>query len=233
MKQFIERNKNLTWNFPKTNLTNPVEFTEWLVKQKDIGWFKLDIDIDIDKWKTELTSVEQFYVNHRYHQGHQGWQGCSIHGLSSNSTESTNFGNFDWTEISNLTPSITNFWKNYFPVQGYKRLRFMKLSPGGFVDIHNDLPDGGKFEDLDPLRQTLSINLAVVHPDNCNMIIEGCGTVPWQEGSAFIINITKNHCLVNNSNKDRIHMIAECVVGDRLSDFAELIYRSYQRYYCD
>jgi hypothetical protein len=229
MNTFINNNKNLSWNLPITHLSDPVEFTEWLVKQEDLGWIKLDLDIDLLEWKKEAAAVEEFFVDHRSHQGHVGWQGCAIHGQAYNQTESSNESNFGWTELSEITPVITHFWKSVFPVQGYKRLRFMKLAPGGLINIHNDLPDGVTFNEIDPLRQTLSVNLAIAHPSECDMIVEGCGTVPWSEGSCFIINITKNHCVVNNSTMPRIHMIAECVVGNRLLDFSNLIYRSYQR----
>jgi hypothetical protein len=233
MDNFINKNKNLTWSLPKTDLSNPVEFTEWLVRQETLGWVKLNLEIDVLQWKKEAAIIEEFFVDHRSHQGHIGWQGCSIHGQSHNRTETVDDVEFNWTELAALTPSITDFWKLVFPVQGYKRLRFMKLAPGGIINIHNDLPDGTTFDDIDPLRQTLSVNLAITHPSDCDMIVEGCGTVPWSEGSCFIINITKNHCVVNNSSLPRIHMIAECLVGDRLLDFSNLLYNSYQRMISD
>jgi Aspartyl/Asparaginyl beta-hydroxylase len=233
MNDFINKNKNLTWSLPKTDLSNPVEFTEWLVRQESLGWIELNLEIDVHLWKKEAASIEEFFVDHRSHQGHTGWQGCSIHGQSHNRTETVDDVEFDWTELAALTPSITDFWKSVFPVQGYKRLRFMKLAPGGIINIHNDLPDGAAFDDIDPLRQTLSVNLAITHPSDCDMIVEGCGTVPWSEGRCFIINITKNHCVVNNSSLPRIHMIAECLVGDRLLDFSNLLYNSYQRMISD
>lgn len=233
MKSFIEKNKNLSWKFPKTDLTDPVMFTKWLIKQDNFGWLRLDVDIDVEKWKEESDVIKEYYVSHRSHQNHIGWQGCAIHGIGPNQTETQDSDCFSWTEISSMTPTITNFWKNVFPSETYRRLRFMKLSPKGSINIHNDLPNGLEFKDLDPLNQTISINLAITHPYDCNMVLEDFGTIPWAEGSCFIINITRNHCVVNNSNEDRIHMIAECVIGNRLKDFSELIYRSYQRYHCD
>ena len=229
MDDFINKNKNLSWTLPKTNLTNPIEFTEWLVRQESVGWIRLDLKIDIDQWKKEAAIIEQFYVDHRNHQGHVGWQGCAIHGTAHTQTETSDSDEFKWTEIANLTPTITDFWKHIFPAQSYKRLRFMKLVPGGRINIHNDLPEGTEFKDIDPLRQTISINLAITHPADCDMIVEGHGTVPWQEGRCFIVNITKNHCVMNNSREPRVHMIAECVIGDRLMDFSNLLYSSYQR----
>jgi hypothetical protein len=233
MNDFVKKNKNLSWALPSTELTNPVEFAEWIVQQESIGWINLTVPIDIEQWQREAANIEQFFVDHRSHQGHVGWQGCAIHGLSHTQTETSSSEDFKWTKLAELTPTITNFWKHGFPVQGYKRLRFMKLLPGGMINVHNDLPDNVQFKDIDPLRQTISVNLAITHPDNCDMIVEGCGTVPWKAGECFIVNITKNHCVVNNSDQPRVHMIAECIVGDKLLDFSKLVYDSYQRMLCD
>jgi hypothetical protein len=95
MDDFINKNKNLSWTLPKTNLTNPIEFTEWLVRQESVGWIRLDLKIDIDQWKKEAAIIEQFYVDHRNHQGHVGWQGCAIHGTAHTQTETSDSDEFN------------------------------------------------------------------------------------------------------------------------------------------
>jgi hypothetical protein len=73
------------------------------------------------------------------------------------------------------------------------------------------------------------INVAIMHPEDCHMTLEGHGTVPFQEGKAFIINIRNVHSFVNNSSSNRIHLIAHGVPGNRKEEFVELIARSYRK----
>ena len=227
---FADQNKNLNWAVD-VNVTDPVNTTRWLFKQDTIGWLKLDIDFDLNSFKQEMAAAEPYYVTHRSGEIHQGWSSCCVHGVDI--SETTHHGDitkqhFDWTELADSVPTIVNFWKN-FPVQGFKRLRFMKLDPGGYIDVHNDLPDWGRhlsLKDLDVLNETIAINLAITHPTGCEMISEECGVLPWQEGSIYILNNTRNHAIINHSSQTRIHMIAECIIGDRLEDFSNLIFKS-------
>lgn len=242
MQDFIEKNKNKIYNppIPPRGL-NSIELTEWLFHQDDMGWLKLDIEFDLEIWKKECSIAEKYYVNHRgsanyENSEHRGWHSCCIHGLGITNTEAEEQANqhlFHWTELSERTPAITKFWKE-FPVENYRRLRFMCLEGNGYIGVHNDLPttiNASSLKDLDPLRSTISINVAIIHPTDCEFVTEKFGTVPMKEGEAYIINITKNHCVVNKNKNNRIHMIAECVVGDRLHDFSTLIYRSYKKQY--
>jgi hypothetical protein len=227
---FANQNRNLNWSV-NVNITNPINTTEWLFQQDDIGWLKLDLGFNLGKFKDEMIAAEPYYVSHRNGELHRGWSSCCIHGVSISETthrKDISIQKFNWTELANKVPSVVNFWKN-FPVQGFKRLRFMKLDPGGYIDIHNDLPDWGKhlsLKDLNVLKETVAVNLAITHPKECEMISEGRGTLPWQEGSIYILNNTRNHAIINHSDQPRVHMIAECIIGDRLEDFSNLIFDS-------
>ena len=77
----------------------------------------------------------------------------------------------------------------------------MKLNPGGLINIHNDI--GFKVK---------PINIAINHPDDCNMYMwneymEFIGKVPWKEGKAFEMDLDLNHMVVNNSSINRYHII--------------------------
>jgi hypothetical protein len=63
------------------------------------------------------------------------------------------------------------------------------------------------------------------------MSLDGYGQIPWQEGKAFIINIRNYHSVINFSNKNRIHLIAHGIPGNRKNEFVELIARSYRKQY--
>ena len=240
IKNFIKEHQNKTWPapVPPKNLS-AVELTRWLFSKDDTGWLKIDLDIDLHTWKKEMLSAEKYYVNHRWSKNyqesaHQGWQSCCIHGLGITNTtadDSADQSLFQWTELSKEVPNIKKFWLS-FPVQYFRRLRFMKLDPKGYIGVHNDVPIESPFislADLKPLENTVTVNIAITQPKDCLFVIENCGTVPWSEGSIFMINNTKNHCVINNSDQPRIHMIAECVVGNRLYEFAELIYKSFKK----
>jgi hypothetical protein len=104
----------------------------------------------------------------------------------------------------------------------------MRIAPGGGINWHNDgqLPTG-----IDPLVSILPINVAVIHPTNCEMEIEGHGVVPWTEGKIIMLNISKNHAVFNRSAKDRIHMIANVILGNRTKEFCEMLVRCYNKQY--
>lgn len=240
---FVEQNKDKTWTMPTPpSGLNPIELTKWLFEQDAIGWIKLDVEFDLNAWKRESFAAEKYYVNHRDSDNyadaeHRGWRSCCIHGIDIDKTqaeESANLHLFHWTELANEVPTITKFWKE-FPVEAYRRLRFMRLDAGGYIGVHDDLPTeihrGTSLKELNPLKNTISINVAIVHPDQCDFVTENFGTVPITEGGVYIINITKPHCVVNFSNYPRTHIIAECVVGNQLEEFANLIYRSYNKEY--
>lgn len=240
IKKFIKNFERKKWDPPPPpSHLSPIEFTNWLFDQDDMGWLKLDISFDLEGWKSESMQAEKYYVNHRDSENyfglkHKGWMSCCIHGISIEKTQAEEEANqdlFHWTALSDEIPSITSFWKK-FPAERFKRLRFMKLESKGFIGVHNDLPAGIKnisLKELKVLDQSIAINVAIWHPPSCKFVTEHFGTVPWCEGDIYIINVTKNHCVINESNFPRVHIIAECVIGDKQNEFAELIYKSYKK----
>ena len=213
---------------------NDYELADWLLNKSDFGWLELDIQFDLDEWKKETAAAQ--FVDHRGSE-HPGWNSSCIHGIDVDKTGAwTNYGYtreedvpYQWTSISQHTPSIKRFWEQ-FPYERYRRIRFMELEPGGKISPHSDAP--GRLpgeQDLDMLEFGVPINVAIMHPENCHMTLEGHGTVPFQEGKAFIINIRNVHSFVNNSNSNRIHLIAHGVPGNRKEEFVELIAKSYRK----
>jgi len=210
------------------------ELADWLLNKSDFGWLELDIQFDLDEWKKETAAAQ--FVDHRGSE-HPGWNSSCIHGIDVDKTGAwTNYGYtreedvpYQWTSISQHTPSIKRFWEQ-FPYERYRRIRFMELEPGGKISPHSDAP--GRLpgeQDLDMLEFGVPINVAIIHPEDCHMTLEGHGTIPFQEGKAFIINIRNVHSFVNNSSSNRIHLIAHGVPGNRKEEFVELIARSYRK----
>ena len=204
------------------------------ILRTDIPWLELDIPFNVDVWKQQALEAEPFYQEYR-DSSSQGWSSCCLHGLGVDKTYTAdNYGHdeyhapYAYTELAYRTPVITDFWKNQFPTERYTRIRFMKVAPGGRIDWHND---GSIPPDIDPLLSILPINLAVVHPGNCSMEIEGHGSVPWQDGKVFLINISKNHAVFNHSSKSRVHMIANVILGNRTKEFCDMLVRCYTKQY--
>ena len=205
------------------------------ILRKPIGWIELDIEFDLNAWQQEAAQAQPFLVEHREGDGHEGWRSCCLHGIDWDKTGHwSRYDNVEsdliyrWTKVSHLTPRITEFWKT-FPTERFARLRFMELAAGGHIAAHNDSPEGVKNTEFDMMDHMIPINVAITHPKDCNMQLEGHGTVPFSPGKAFIVNITNTHSVINHSDQPRMHMIAHCVIGDKKKEFAELVVRSYNK----
>ena len=236
--EFYEKNKNLEWRFPSLPLHIKTNYdtADFILNKLDFGWLELDLDIDLNKWQEE--SKFATFVDHRG-TDHPGWNSCCIHGINVNATGSwANYGYksenevpYQWTSLSENTPNIKNFWSE-FPYDSYRRIRFMEVRPNGIINPHSDMP--GRLpgeESFDSLKFGVPINVAIIHPENCFMTLEGFGVVPWKEGKAFIINIRHFHSVINFSNRSRIHLIAHGRLNQKTEEFVELITRSYHKQY--
>jgi hypothetical protein len=62
------------------------------------------------------------------------------------------------------------------------------------------------------------------------MEVKDHGIVPWKHGKVFLINILKDHQVVNNANAERVHMIAQAHIGNKRKQFNELLDRSIKKY---
>lgn len=236
--EFYNKNKNCSWKMPKAPeyITKDEDLVLWLFTKSNFGWLELDISFDVTAWKEE--SKQASFVKHRG-QDHMGWNSTCIHGIDVDQTDSWSNYNYaseddvpyKWTSLSDKTPSIKNFWTN-FPYESYRRIRFMELEPHGFILPHSDAPGNLPGEqNINLIDFGAPINVAITHPSSCFMTIEDCGVVPWAEGKVMIVNILKNHSVLNLSNEQRIHLIAHGMPKSRKKEFIELVARSYKKQY--
>jgi Aspartyl/Asparaginyl beta-hydroxylase len=203
------------------------------ILRSGIPWLELDLKFPVDAWKQQMLEATPYYQYYRDSDS-EGWASCCLHGLGVDKTATAdNYGYdeyhapYQYTELADKVPLITDFWRNQFPAERYTRIRFMRLSPGGHIGWHND---GQLPEDIDPLLSILPINLAIKHPFNCTMQIED-DIVPWIDGKIIMLNISKNHSVRNVSSKDRIHMIANIILGNRTKEFCDMLVRCYTKQY--
>jgi hypothetical protein len=83
------------------------------------------------------------------------------------------------------------------PFASYGRVRIMKLAAGGYIMPHVDGPG----------RIFGPINFPLTHPDGCRFVFKDMGTVPFAVGKGFMLDIGREHIVVNESDEDRYHII--------------------------
>ena len=236
--EFYNQNKNCTWTKEPLPNGKVIEQARWILNESNFGWIELDIEVDITSWKLEATQAQSHFVAHREEQN-IGWNSCCIHGIDVDKTGAwTNYGYTDekqvpynWTQLSCNTPTVKHFWNNQFPAEHYRRIRFMELEPKSAITPHSDMPGRLPGEaGMDMLDFGVPVNIAVIHPADCYMVLEGYGVVPFKEGKAFIVNIRNYHSVINFSEQSRIHVIGHSYgYGNKLEEFANLIVRSYEK----
>lgn len=240
--EFYENNKNCTWLIEPipSHLLTTINKARWVLNEAKFGWIELDLELDINGWKLEAQQAKSHFVAHR-EDNNNGWNSCCIHGIDIDKTGAwTNYGYTDeqqvpytWLDLSYKVPTIKSFWKETFPTDNYRRIRFMELEPNSAITPHSDMP--GKLPGelgMDMLDFGVPINIAVIHPEDCYMVLEGYGVVPFKEGKAFIVNIRNYHSVINFSKQPRVHVIGHSYgYGNKLDEFAELVVRSYEKMY--
>jgi len=235
---FYQKNKDCSWSLDSLPEGTTLEQAKWILNECKFGWIELDLEIDLGGWQLEALLNQEFLVPHR-EDDNQGWLSASIHGIDIEKTGPwTSYGYtdesqvpYEWTDLAERCPIIKRFWKDQFPTDRYRRIRFMSLLSDSAITPHSDMPGRLPGEDnFDALEFGIPINIAVIHPEDCYMVLEGYGTVPFKEGKAFIVNIRNYHTVVNLSNKQRIHVIGHSYgYGNRQNEFAELVVRSYNK----
>lgn len=164
----------------------------------------------------EIAILEEnnLFTQHRGGTG-RGWESFVIHGLGYNKTE--HFDNYGFKsnedapyhftqEAKKYAPTIVKYFEDNlasFHENCYHRVRIMKLSPDGYIGVHNDNEENDNI---------WALNVAINNPQECKMHfwnrqMQYLGIVPWEPVSAFKIRIGMNHMVLNKSNETRYHMI--------------------------
>jgi len=204
---------------------NPLASARW-VASSGLPWLALDIQVPHLEILKEIHNVSQYFVTHRdEYNTNLGWESFCIHGKSYDATRESGFYNdqrpMTWTkEAVELMPVTVDYFKNTWPCTAYDRLRIMKLTPGAVIEVHQDYQG--------PLRMG-PINLAITQPNECKFYIEGQGVVPFEPGSAIWLDVGRRHCVVNDSDEDRYHIIVHQQIETK--EFDELVLRSYNKTY--
>jgi hypothetical protein len=173
-------------------------------------YYPIKFDFDTEKLLEECQSVEDLYVDHRANDnhgsyGHRGWRSLTLHGIDKHKTEHyVQYGfttleeaGYHWTDASDRLPLLTEFIKS-LPYKLFDRVRIMRLAPGGYIMPHSD----NKFQ-----RAFSPLNIAINNPIDCDFVFKDGGIVPFVAGTGMILDVGREHCVINKSNEVRYHVI--------------------------
>lgn len=176
---------------------------EWIRTKSGMPWLRLAVTVPYQMMLDEIERVASMMVPHRQeYSEHHGWKSFCIHGKSFDATKEdqhyTDYRPYVWTDLAlQYLPKTVEYFATQWPGSGYKRVRIMLLEPGGYISVHSDTEQAG----LSP------INIAITQPDDCFFVMEKHGIVPFQPGSAFWLDVSNRHTVINQSDQPRWHMI--------------------------
>ncbi len=149
------------------------------------------------------------------------WKSLGLNTYDGDSTKTEHFeqytknepSEYSLTEVAHLCPTTLDFLSQLINISDAKRIRFMLLEPGAKIRVHTDASPGTQTQ--------LAINIAFNMPEGCEFHIETAPDgkhishtkqVPFQAGSAMLVNVAKFHYVENNSNENRIHIIVHAPI---------------------
>jgi hypothetical protein len=213
----------MNFYFQNKNYTSPVH-TSFLDSYNDdeCAYYPIKFNFDTDLLLKECKGVDNLYFNHRSQDkksgyGHSGWQSLTLHGIDKHKTEHfTKYGfnnleeaGYHWTDVCELVPNLTAFLKQ-LPFKLFDRVRIMRLAPGGYIMPHSD----NKYQ-----RAFSPLNIAINNPEDCHFVFKNKGIVPFVAGTGMVLDVGREHIVINQSNETRYHII---VHGHYDSEFYKL-----------
>lgn len=197
---------------------------DWIKASSGLCCLKLDMTVPVDDIVNEWSTVSDLAILHRANEsmsekffyGHKGWKSLTIFGAGHDVTEDSNDLK-DWTIVADRCPKTKRWLEQNFVINELTgRIRFMLLEPGGYILPHVDRPNKGLHE----------VNIAITNPQGCIFRFTEHGDVPFTPGSAFLMDISNQHLVFNDSNSPRLHIIVHSQPKN-----AETILNSYENRY--
>jgi hypothetical protein len=201
----------------------------WIINHSQLHCLKLDIDVPYKQIEEEINSIpSELFVGHRdeEHEDNRGWKSFVLHGKSYDATREDEYYNdtreMTWTsEAIQYCPQTINYFKNTWPCNEFYRIRIMLLEPQGIINLHQDAVPNGILS---------AVNIAITQPNNCKFYLDNYGVIPFESGTAFLIDISNLHAVINDSNERRYHIIVHHKKLTKKFDF--LIEKSYNKHIC-
>jgi len=235
LKNFFEQNKNLDHynqintppvkfdNWFKNDLT--YEYSEWIQYNSNCPSLSLDIDMPLKEIQEEVRSIFPEFIKHRG-ESHPGWYSVTLHGVDKNIRDDWKSNiyqgkwkeepSYTWTSIKDRCPTTISWILNNWHFKEFHRIRFMLLKPNGVISPHKDYE----------CKKLAAYNVAIINPNGVEFCMQDAGLIPWKEGESRAIDIGRVHSVVNNSSKDRVHMI---IHGKCSKKHHEILCKSYDK----
>ncbi|MDB4378396.1 aspartyl/asparaginyl beta-hydroxylase domain-containing protein [bacterium] len=176
---------------------------KWIVEQSNWPTLKIHVDIPLKDIQEEVLNCDKYWVEHRTEDS-DGWESMCIHGQAVDFTGGYNEeqGEYGWTELTEVCPRTTEWLQdswgpNSIGFKDFKRVRFMKLKPNGYIMPHQDFQQ----------RKLSAFNISITEPVGHEFAQEQAGLVPWEEGDVRLMDIGRLHSLYNSGTEDRVHII--------------------------
>ena len=175
---------------------------------------KLPITFDVEKLKDDLRRLEENWVAHHRPDHSRQWDAVqlrSIGGDPQNGRYSKDASAFAFTaayEHCRYVPEVLE--QLDCPT---KRIRFMRLAAGGDIKRHVDA-----FETL--YYGQVRLHIPVITSPQIQFYVAGL-RVNMQPGEVWYLNALHRHWVRNRSPVDRVHLVVDCVVNDRLRAMIE------------
>ena len=175
---------------------------------------KLPITFDVEQLKDDLYRLEQNWVAHHRPDHSRQWDAVqlrSIAGDPQNGRYSKDASAFAFTDAYDHCRYVPQVLEQLgCPT---KRVRFMRLAAGGAIKRHVDA-----FETL--YYGQVRLHIPVITSPLIRFFVAGL-RVNMQAGEVWYLNALHRHWVQNHSDIDRIHLVVDCVVNDRLREMIE------------
>lgn len=183
----------------------------WICTKSALPYLKLYIQVPCVDILSEWDKVKHRAVSHRDSDAYgllsnRGWKSLVLYGVSSTGTAESQ-GEMSWTDIAEQCPKTVAWITQTFNIdENTNRIRFMLLEPHGYIILHKDRVNSGLFE----------INVAITNPNGCRFRFKNYGTVPFEPGTAFMMDISNEHFVVNDSDELRLHIILHTSIDSKI-----------------
>ena len=194
---------------------NPREERELDEHLELVPYVDLGVTFDHDRGLAEAMALRDRFVPYqsdpRYGVTH--WRGLALNALGGDPTRVAvaNIGpgeRFVKTPVAALCPTITAMLDGMLDWGRAHSVALLVLDPRSAIAPHKDDP---QFEVM------RSLNVALNMPDGCEFVIDterdgrdGPFTrrIPFRAGTAMMVNVARDHYVVNRSAVPRVHVVA-------------------------
>ena len=175
-------------------------------------FLKLPFNFDTDKLKDELKKVNKNFIKHINRGIYSGeWSAISLRsmdGKENNINAGVGDESFSDTPLLEKLSYIKEIVDNFKCEK--ESIRFMKLSGGANIKEHRDA--GLSFSDGD-----VRVHIPIETDDKVKFFVNS-NLIQMRGGETYYIDADKPHSVVNDSSKDRVHLVLDLKVNEWLRD---------------